>query len=141
MEAPKLKPFSESAQCEKCGGQDIFFFQDPPRIANRDPFPIGIDPPPVIFAPAPGVVDIRTRYCPGGQEPEARVEDNPLATLLASLPAGPKAEMFTSSLRPRINICAGIGEEHLHKTCPRCGYEWLTKVRGEMAGYFSSGGR
>lgn len=31
--------------------------------------------------------------------------------------------------RPRINICAGIGEEHLHKTCACCQYEWLTQTK------------
>lgn len=29
----------------------------------------------------------------------------------------------------KLNICAGIGEEHLHKICSRCQFEWLTETK------------
>jgi predicted RNA-binding Zn-ribbon protein involved in translation (DUF1610 family) len=32
-----------------------------------------------------------------------------------------------------VNLCAGIGHEHLHKICPNCGYEWLTKTKDGAA--------
>ena len=101
METPTIKPFTESAQCAKCGAGD-----------NTS-------------VPMMGMTGVHSRYCPGGQEPEVEPDKNPIEALLTLIPA------FSNPLAPRksrINICAGIGEEHLHKTCSRCGFEWLTRV-------------
>jgi hypothetical protein len=110
MEAPTLKPFSDIEYCEKCGNGKAH----DPRVAA--------------FLPPPGLT-FCVSYCPGGKEPEEPAETNPLAALLEALPQGPRASMFASSRRPRINICAGIGEEHLHITCTRCQHEFLTKTK------------
>lgn len=114
METPTIKPYSESATCVKCGAGDN-------------------SPNPML-----GMMGINTRFCPGGKELEEEEPKNPIEAFLSLLPA--LGSSLAVAHKPRINICAGIGEEHLHKTCPRCGFEWLTKVRGDMAGYCSSGG-
>ena len=103
METPTIKPFSELAECVKCGAGDN-------------------SPNPML-----GMMGINTRFCPGGQGPEVEEEKNPIETFLSVLPQ--LAAQKIPSTRPRINICAGIGEEHLHKTCPRCGFEWLTQTK------------
>src|SRR5260221_6069414 len=103
METPTVKPFTESAQCNKCGAFD--------------------NPQGVIM----GMQSIQTRFCPGGQELEAEPDKPPVDAILSLLPT-----LLSNPLaarKPRINICAGIGEEHLHKTCPRCGFEWLIKTK------------
>lgn len=104
MEAHTIKPFSELAECVKCGAGDSM--PASPMIG--------------MFG------SINTRFCPGGKEPEEEQDKNPIHAILSLLPSlgNPLA-----ALKPRINICAGIGEEHLHKTCPRCGFEWLTGTR------------
>jgi hypothetical protein len=102
METPTIKPFTESAQCIKCG-----LFDNPQGVIM-------------------GMQSIQTRFCPGGQEPECEPDRNPVDALLSLLPA---LSNPLTARKPRINICAGIGEEHLHKTCPRCGFEWLTGTK------------
>jgi hypothetical protein len=102
METPTITRFTESAECVKCGAGD------------NSPNPMF------------GMMGINTRWCPGGQELEAEPDKNPIDALLSLLPA---LSNPLAARKPRINICAGILAEHLHKTCPRCGYEWLTSVR------------
>jgi len=103
METPTIKPFTDLAQCVKCGAGD--------NAHN----------------PMLGMSGINTRYCPGGQELEAEPDKTPVDAILSLLPT-----LLSNPLaarKPRINICAGIGEEHLHKTCPRCGFEWLIMTK------------
>jgi hypothetical protein len=99
METPTIKPFTESTQCVKCGA---------------------VDPHPMLM------IGVQTRYCPGGQEPETETEKNPIEAFLSLLPS--LGSPLAAARKPGINICAGIGEDHLHKTCSRCGFEWLTKT-------------
>jgi ribosomal protein S27AE len=108
METPTIKPFTESAQCTKCGAADY--------LAMGQPMPSNLMMNPVIM-----------RFCPGGKELEEEEPKNPIEAFLSLLPA--LGSSMAVARKPRINICAGIGEEHLHKTCPRCGFEWLTAVR------------
>jgi hypothetical protein len=106
METPTIKPFTELAECVKCGAGD--------SLPTSSPM-IGM------------YGQIQTRFCPGGQELEAEPEKTPVDAILSLLPT-----LLSNPLaarKPRINICAGIGEEHLHKTCPRCGFEWLIGTR------------
>ena len=107
MEAPTIKPFSELAQCIKCGAGD--------PSTHAIPM-IGVHGP------------IHTQFCPGGKELEEEQDKNPVEAFLSLLPAISNLQL---ARKPKINICAGIGEEHLHKTCPRCGYEWLTGTKPE----------
>ena len=103
MEQPTIKPYSETADCIKCGAPD------------RHPNPML------------GVIGAATRFCPGGKQLEEDDQDkSPIDAILSLLPA---LSNPMSARKPRINICAGIGEEHLHKTCPRCGFEWLTQTK------------
>lgn len=103
METPTIKTYSESEQCVKCGALD--------------------NPQGVIM----GMQSIHTRFCPGGKELEEEQEKNPIEAFLALVPA--ITNFGAVPRKPKINICAGIGEEHLHKTCPRCGFEWLTQTK------------
>lgn len=116
MEAQTLKPFAEVVTCPKCGdgpaptGPDSAFFNSPMGVV---------------------LSFVTTRYCPGGQEPESPAEPNPMLALIEFV--APKVGFSAGTPKPRLNICAGIGEEHLHKTCSRCQYEWLTRTKDATA--------
>lgn len=102
METPTIKPFTESAQCVKCGAADQ------------------------ILTPMMGM-GIGSMFCPGGKQLEEEQEKNPVEAFLSLLPA--ITNLGGVARKPKINICAGVTEEHLHKTCPRCGYEWLIHTK------------
>lgn len=117
MEAQTLKPFADVTTCPKCG--------DGPAPVNppaADPFFTTAGPG---FFPA--MVFVATRYCPGGQELESPAEVNPVHALIEFV--APKVGFPAVPPKTRLNICWGIGEEHLHKTCSRCQYEWLTRTK------------
>lgn len=120
MEAPKLKPFSTITCCEKCGNGYI-----PPNPVGLGPQ----DPAPFILAPV-FFSSFTIRYCAGGKEPENPTEQNPVASFLQTVSAI-APDKLASSLPPRINICAGIGEDHLHLTCTCCQYEFLMQTKPE----------
>ena len=115
-----LKPFSEISTCIKCGISE--------QLRQMQDFG-----PPSVFLPQgkiPGV--ILTRYCAGGKEPEERPEESPdpMAHIAAIFSKVASVHNQVGALVPaKLNICAGIGEEHLHKTCSACGYEWLMKTK------------
>lgn len=71
---------------------------------------------------------LRVRYCAGGKEPE-ETEQNPLSAFLQLIAADAISSKFRTLSLTRVNICAGIGEEHLHVQCVDCGYEWLTQTK------------
>lgn len=119
METPTIKPFSDVVSCEKCGH------------GNVDP----VEPPSGPHVPELPLYMVRVafssfdvRYCGGGKELENPAEKNPVVSFLQMIGQG-DPRMFASSLPPRINICAGIGEEHLHLTCTRCRHEFLMKPK------------
>ncbi len=131
----KILPWKhEPAVCCKCGGCEIISF-----LASI-PNPFNTDGPTLMAARADGTeqcipTSIGTVYCPGGQEPE-KEETNPIAAMLhvasktGAVPPGFDAGISKKS----INICAGIGEEHLHRICGRCQYEWLTQTKDAAGG-------
>lgn len=124
METPTIQRFTESAECVKCGLADVLLLNPDSALhrslTHHEPVP------PVLFGMG-AVSVIQTRYCPGGQEPEVEQPADPVLALFSMLPQLANKQLPT--LRPKLNICAGIGEEHLHKTCPRCGFEWLTGTK------------
>jgi predicted nucleic-acid-binding Zn-ribbon protein len=113
METPKQQPFSNSVECAKCGSGAVDLKTLPAGIAPR----------------LSGYVTMR--YCSGGKEPEAPAEINPLnlAQELIAAATGKPISLGEPVPRGRLNICAGIGEEHLHLTCSWCGYEWLMETK------------
>jgi Zn ribbon nucleic-acid-binding protein len=110
----KIEPYSgPTSECAKCGNGSQ------------------LSPGPEIF-PRMQHATLRVRYCPGGKELE-ETEENPLTAFLQLVSSESISSKFRSVSLKRVNICAGIGEDHLHVTCVDCGYEWLThtKERGE----------
>ena len=100
----RLNPFSDVSTCIKCGSTSL-----------------------------PSHGHIGTRYCAGGKEPEERPEEShdpmtQIATVFSKV-ASVHNQVGAPLVPSRLNICAGIGEEHLHKTCSGCGYEWLTETK------------
>lgn len=90
--------------------------------------------PPVVFAAGKVPGAILTRYCPGGKEPEQAPEESTdpmmqIATMVSRAASVHNQVGAETLLKPRINICAGIGEEHLHRVCSNCGFEFLTKTK------------
>lgn len=128
---PTLKPFSTITCCEKCGngdfdflpkGGDVSFEPNFLGLAGPQAGPIAVAYPPV------GLSIFSIRYCAGGKEPTDPAEQNPLAAFLQTVSSG-DPRLLGSTMTPRINICAGIGEEHLHYTCSRCQYEFLMRTK------------
>ena len=78
---------------------------------------------------------MHTRYCRGGKELENEEAENPMATIMKAA-TGALPEQFKSLgfVGPsKINICAGITEEHLHKICSVCAYEFLMQTKDVAA--------
>ncbi len=117
--AIKIQPFTVLAGCPKCGAGQ------PPSAMSVSTMSIH----PVAF-----IGEMRTRYCSGGKEPEAEPDQSsPLAItdafhkIVSSLPGA--GEALGSSLPRSFNICAGITQEHLHRTCSNCQYEFLMATK------------
>lgn len=116
----QIEPFADCSACNKCGAADAriqFDPQDGPvAIAPMSPYSVSV---------------INTRYCAGGKEPEEKSPVSGIGSVLGHLLEGRLPEgMNLGELGKRtINICAGVMQEHLHKTCSRCGFEFLTETR------------
>jgi len=132
MEATiKIEPFSEFAACPKCGEADEGIhmpqFQPPCPQGDFTSACIPLSPPSLPPVRMVGYSKINTRYCRGGLEPEAKEQDASLAMVNAM------ASMINSKApqlgQPKLNICAGVYTEHLHKICIRCQYEYLTETK------------
>lgn len=110
--ASRLEPFpAPNAECPKCGAGP-----------GRQPVSLSAFP-----MPAPSA--LKLIYCAGGKEPEETTE-NPLMAFMQTVLSGEAfAQKFRSLPLKRINICAGITEEHLHVGCMNCGHEWLTQTK------------
>lgn len=121
----KIEPFSEFAACPKCGEADEGH-SVPVLSLNARPDDDHLLPPVRIR----GMVNIQTRYCPGGLEPEAKEQDPSLkmVSAMASMIGSKQVELGQTKL----NICASITTEHLHKTCSRCHYEFLTETKDRV---------
>lgn len=124
----KVRPFTELKGCPKCGVGD-----EPPVYPPAPALPIEYAGAlPILMG---SFTPLRTRYCPGGQEPESPVELDPMATSLQAamaamtsiIPEHKRPEL--AAPRGKINICAGIGQEHLHATCSNCSYEFLMATK------------
>ena len=133
LATPQVHAFAQITECPKCGLKDkseekvnavalstrtqaLFAALD--RVLGR-------------LGPA---LAMRRQYCKGGQGPESE-QKNPLAVVFegaATLSASPGPE-FMEKLQElngrKINICAGIGAEHLHLFCQLCGYEFLMECK------------
>lgn len=111
-----LHPFFELSECPKCGSADHSC--DDKEAACQRP-----------------CRHIRTRYCAGGKPVTEDAPVNPMMALGRIMESAQEGKTVSSAdlTRTEINLCAGVGEEHLHKTCVMCGYEFLTRTK-EMHG-------
>lgn len=106
----KIEPFTgPMAGCPKCGCGSG-------------------NPPNPRFVPQTFVQSsLRVRYCLGGKEPEENAAE-PVMELLQQIFMAAADKLRAVTVK-RLNICAGITEEHLHVTCVDCGHEWLTQTK------------
>jgi hypothetical protein len=137
----KIKPFGELLSCPKCGAGKPDNQPPMPALTEEmvDAMPFGVAIP-IYNGPMPGFSPIRTRYCPGGQEPETVPELDPIGASLqmiqqmtSHLPSHLQPQM-PAGPRGKINICAGIGEDHLHAICNNCQYEFLMATKDAEVG-------
>lgn len=137
IDSQKLQAFQWEAFCAKCGaGQPV---QSPELDAEFKP-PEPEVPPHLLHPTIPGQLrgrfpygyvvfpsPLRTVYCAGGKEPESE-EQNPLVGVF-KMATGALPEQLKNLSGRTINICAGIGQEHLHRICSNCGYEFLMQCK------------
>lgn len=134
IETLKLQPFAVSTCCPKCGAGEPAPVVPP---SYGDKWSAGLDTVPAPLSPfiaynGPFMSGtLRTRYCAGGKEPESEGELDPMVqiTRVAASITGGKgaADLFHGP--GKINICAGITEEHLHRICTNCEYEFLMQTK------------
>lgn len=136
----QVKPFVEMLSCPKCGAGKPDRSEIPPLTQEMvDAMPFGVAVP-IYNGVVPGFSPIRTRYCPGGQEPEQPAELDPMAVSLQAITQMTSGlpEHLRPTLPPpprgKLNICAGIGEEHLHAVCNNCQYEFLMATKDAEIG-------
>lgn len=109
LNATKLHPYSALCECPKCGNRD----HSSDKTVEHACF------------------HIRTRYCAGGKDLEEHKPANPMAIIGGMMEAAGEGRNLTTDMltKTEINLCAGIGEEHLHKVCSSCGFEWMTGTK------------
>ncbi|HLW53227.1 MAG TPA: hypothetical protein VKW06_10330 [Candidatus Angelobacter sp.] len=151
----RVHPFAELTFCPKCGNgappppvdpalaemanrtmctADIGkqYPVDVVREAGSVPFVMPTALPFFMPTALPESMVFEIHYCAGGKELESEITD-PMAQTIqmaANLTSGGK---MPSIMPKRVNVCAGIFQEHLHRTCIRCRFEVLTECRDAAA--------
>ena len=128
----KIEPFSNIVACPKCGCGELA--ANPVSMCTAGAIEgqaFGVSLPTMpIMGPS---YAITTRFCPGGQEPEQKGDNELVETakiMAAAVSAiNPAASKLIPDSTSKINICAGIAEEHLHRTCSNCGFEFLMATK------------
>lgn len=108
----KIKPFIAGHVCVKCGAGEILY------------------PPPALH-----MHSVTIRFCSGGKEPESPLDVDPMTSSFQAA-MNTLSSVFPQQIvnhvgeqRGKLNICAGIAEEHLHATCNNCQYEFLIQTK------------